>query len=528
VIVLAAVLGFLAAVVLGIFRDLVSQELKGRLDLLPHFILRLAATQLNKTQYDTIYKEEWLPELEFILKEAEGLPITRCITGTKYSLGLLISARRIARQLNRALGSSPAEQLFAEGSQSSVLSPGSRAITEPLVDAIVVPTTRTAEHLRPAVQLAANARCHLVVVYTDDPPPGLSEVLYGLRPDQVTLLTVRSDTKHPLLDLGATLPQSIVSPDELDISRKRNLGLLIGRACGWTRVLFLDDDIRKLNADKLSSAAALLDDHPVVGLPIKKYPDASVVGHAQRLAGRRYEPFVSGGSLLVDPQRLKGYFAPVCHEDWLCVINHLREGTITIGGSVGQLPYLPFAAPERARFEEFGDILLTGLLGLVNERRRKGAADEASPMADTEYWREATSPRFWKQILEQRAMLLADITARFKRNTFDGPSPLLSLAAASQRLSELKPADFVLFTEEWLTSLGEWRALLSALSRVDLPDKASAIEKALAELGIADVVRTYELYHPRARTRLTPWMYSIRLLGRLGRPYYRRRFGIGS
>ena len=54
-------------------------------------------------------------------------------------------------------------------------------------------------------------------------------------------------------------------------------------------MLFLDDDIRKLNVAKLSSAAALLDDYPVVGLQVKKFPDASVVGHARRLAGRRQE-----------------------------------------------------------------------------------------------------------------------------------------------------------------------------------------------------------------------------------------------
>ena len=35
---------------------------------------------------------------------------------------------------------------------------GKRAITEPLVDAIVVPTIRTAEHLRSAVQFAADTR----------------------------------------------------------------------------------------------------------------------------------------------------------------------------------------------------------------------------------------------------------------------------------------------------------------------------------------------------------------------------------
>jgi hypothetical protein len=369
---------------------------------------------------------------------------------------------------------------------------GKRAITEPLVDAIVVPTIRSAEHLRPALQLAMQARCHLIAVYTDTPPPGLSLVLAGLRPGQVTLLTVRSGTKGRLLDIGASLPQTLVSPHALDISRKRNLGLLIGHVCGWTRMLFLDDDIRKLNVAKLSSAAALLDEYPVVGLQVNKYPDASVVGHARRLTGRRQEPFVSGGSLLANPQRINGYFAPVYHEDWLCVINHLREGKVAIGGSVGQLPYLPFASPERAKFEEFGDILLSGLLWLVHSRPRHDVADKVQRVTDTEYWRDATNPHFWKRILEERAALLQDVVSRLKTQNFDNPSALSSLAAAKQRLDDLKPDDFVSFTEAWLGSLAAWRGRLPALSPTDLPDKARAIEKALAKLGLAHMVRAHE------------------------------------
>ena len=374
---------------------------------------------------------------------------------------------------------------------------GKRAITEPFVDAIVVPTIRTAEHLRSAVQFAADAQCHLIAVYTDSPPPGLSDVLARLRPNQVTLLTVRTGARDRLLDLGTSLPQSRVSTAALDIGRKRNLGLLIGRVCGWTRMLFLDDDIRKLSVAKLSSAAALLDDYPVVGLQVRKYPDASVVGHARRLTGRRQEPFVSGGALLVDPQFLNGYFAPIYHEDWLCIINHLRVGEVAIGGSVGQLPYLPFTTSERAKFEEFGDILLSGLLWLVHSRTH--------PVAESDYWREATDPRFWQQVLEQRAALLADVTVRLTGKNFDGPSPLRSLAGASQRLGELKPADFVSFTERWLASLAEWRGRLSVLSQVNLVDKAQAIEKALAEIGVAHVVRTHEV-SSRAGTRGTRWM----------------------
>jgi len=386
---------------------------------------------------------------------------------------------------------------------------GKRAITKPIVDAIIVPTIRSAEHLRSAVQLAADAQCHLIAVYTDSPPARLSAVLDTFRPGHVTLLTVRSDTGHRLLDLGASLPQDCVSSAALDISRKRNLGLLIGHVCGWTRMLFLDDDIRRLNVAKLSSAAALLDDYPVVGLQVNKYADASVVGHARRLTGRRQEPFVSGGSLLVDPQLINGYFAPIYHEDWLCVINHLRESQVAIGGSVGQLPYLPFTTPERARLEEFGDILLSGLLWLIHACTRKGVMDKAHLAAESEYWRQATKLRFWKQILWERAALLTDITTALTGKDFDGPSPLPSLAAAKQRLGELKPANFASFTETWLSSLVTWRDQLSNLSRVGLADKARAIEKALTELGLADMVGTHEVSSGSVPTKRTSRRHTL-------------------
>jgi hypothetical protein len=395
---------------------------------------------------------------------------------------------------------------FPEIPETSIDTPsGKRPIAEPLVDAIVIPTIRTAEHLRSAAQFAADTRCHLIIVYTGSPPAGLPDVLARLRPGQVTLLTVRSDGGDYLLDLGASLPPRPLSPAALDISRKRNLGLLIGRVCGWTRVLFLDDDIRKLNVAKLSSAAALLDDYPVVGLQVKKFPDASVVGHARRLAGRRQEPFVSGGSLLVDPQRLNGYFAPVYHEDWLCVINHLRKGHVAIGGSVGQLPYLPFSNPERAKFEEFGDVLLSGLLWLVHTRHRTNSADKFHHATDREYWREAANPGFWKPILEQRIALLHGLTERLSGMSLDHGSPLPSLAVAKQRLGGLKPGDFASFTEKWLTSLVEWQARLP-VSRVDVPEKARAIEKALATLGLAHIVRTHELSAQQAPAIQNGWI----------------------
>ena len=297
------------------------------------------------------------------------------------------------------------------------------------VDAIIVPTVRAPEQLRLAVRLAADAGCQLIALYTDAFPAEMSSVLDEMRPGMATALAVSSGIGHRLLDLAASLPQTVVSSCALDISRKRNLGLLIGRACGWTRMLFLDDDIRKVSGEKLRSAAELLDEYPVVGLQVTKYPDASVIGHAFRLTGNGQKPFISGGSLLVNPQRFNGFFPAVYHEDWLSLINHLKHGEVAVGGTVRQLPYKPFTTPERARFEEFGDTLAAGLLELVDAH--PGTASSAA--AERDYWREATKIHFWQEILKRRGALLNNIAERLKIMRPLDVTPLKSVHAAQQR-----------------------------------------------------------------------------------------------
>jgi hypothetical protein len=368
---------------------------------------------------------------------------------------------------------------------------GTRDISIPFVDAIVVPTFRSAEQLSSAVELASRARCELLPLYTDNFPSGLPAALAGLKQGQATPLALRSDLRdYRILDLGADLPQSFASSGALDISRKRNLGLLIGRMHGWRRVLLLDDDIRRINIEKLSAAAALLDKYPVVGLQVKKFPDASVVGHARRLTGHRQEPFISGGSLLVDPQRLNGFFPAIYHEDWLCIINHLRAGEVAIGGMVGQLPYKPFATPGRAKNEEFGDIFASALLWLVHTRKRMSIINPSTPaVSDTDYWNDLTSYNFWTQILEQRAALLDNVAKRLKAQYPDNAPAKQALEVARQRCGELTPSEFVAVTSKWSSSLDVWRERLSGLPQVN------SIEKALAELGILDIVRPFHTDH---------------------------------
>jgi Z1 domain len=103
-----AILAFIAGLGVAVLGDMVSEEVRDRLDHIPHAILKLAARRLDAGQRSALYADEWLPELTYILTGAETRPITRLFTGTHYALGILASAHRTARHLHRSAPAQPA------------------------------------------------------------------------------------------------------------------------------------------------------------------------------------------------------------------------------------------------------------------------------------------------------------------------------------------------------------------------------------------------------------------------------------
>lgn len=75
-------------------------ETATRLERLPNAILRLARRRLPPEQREAIHDEEWLPELIMIVRETDGLPITRMLRGVDYAISLLFAARSIAREID--------------------------------------------------------------------------------------------------------------------------------------------------------------------------------------------------------------------------------------------------------------------------------------------------------------------------------------------------------------------------------------------------------------------------------------------
>lgn len=96
-----AILSIAGGLVTAAIGDMVSDEVRDRLDHLPHAILRLAVYHLDAGERAAIYDDEWLPELTYILRGDEARPVSRLYHGARFALGILMTARRISQHLHR-------------------------------------------------------------------------------------------------------------------------------------------------------------------------------------------------------------------------------------------------------------------------------------------------------------------------------------------------------------------------------------------------------------------------------------------
>jgi hypothetical protein len=147
---------------------------------------------------------------------------------------------------------------------------------------------------------------------------------------------------------------------------------------GWSRILFLDDDITTLDPGDVREASSLLDTHNAVGLRVCGFPDHSVVCHAYREAGGEQQPFIGGGALVIEVTRSNSFFPDIYNDDWFSLLDGRKSlQPVAVTGQVIQSPYDPFRNPDRARAEELGDVLAEGIYWLLDQGQPIADADEA-------------------------------------------------------------------------------------------------------------------------------------------------------
>ncbi|HVN12526.1 MAG TPA: hypothetical protein VMT69_10565, partial [Kineosporiaceae bacterium] len=265
---------------------------------------------------------------------------------------------------------------------------------------------------------------------------------------------------------------------DVDTNRKRNLGLAAARMTGRTTVLFVDDDLCRLRTPSVVSALQhlLAGESTVAAWPCDDFPDNSVVHHARRdFLGLDQDVFIGAGAMLVavDGWQLPG-FPPIYNEDWLFLWEPIASQRVVAGPDVGQERYDPYASPERARDEEFGDVLGEGLYHLLHE---------GLPVAV------ALGAGYWRSVHAKRTRLIQRIIAELRRRLSVVATEsehtrlvhaLAALEESRKRLTRATPESLADFVGRWRHDEELWTEYLEKLPRRD------TLKEALLYLGLQE------------------------------------------
>jgi len=362
------------------------------------------------------------------------------------------------------------------------------------VDAIVVPASRPAQHLMSALELGAALQCQVVALCSKaaraKEAAGMAAETPGAR---CVAIDLPADYHHRLVRFTTSARPEAMVGHLLDLSLKRNLGILLARLVGWRSILFLDDDMTGLNPGTVRRAASAVSRYTAVGMAVHDFPDNSVVCHAHRLGGGHQDVFVTGSALVVECRKIETFFPQVYNEDWLFLMDGLRRRTVARTGTARQLPYNPFADPKRAAAEEFGDILAEGLVGLLHQ-------GVAPANATADYWDTFLLRR--KSFIVRAANQLAALPPAAA--TADAFS---ALDAAEQRRADISPLELDAYASAWQADLRAWSDRLHVIPR------AGSISGALQHLGLAETVLFSE-DRPNPAARLSVTRSSMVTAGR--------------
>jgi hypothetical protein len=333
------------------------------------------------------------------------------------------------------------------------------------LDAIIVPASRPASFLRPAIDLAAYLGVFLVVLCSKQ--TRVEQVAKGVAqaPGARSLIVpIPNWWKHPRFpnQTAAADFQTANANRDSDLSAKRNVGLLLARLHGWNKIVFVDDDITHM--DNIARLAGQLDRHQVAGMHVRRFPDNSVVCHARRLAGFAQDVFVTGAALGVHCNSLPlSFFPDIYNEDWFFFAREAAARDVPRAGCARQPPYDPFESADRARCEEFGDLLAEGLYALIDQGRLSVSFDEQLRRARAPYWSQFIDAR--REVITQAKSQLDRFMDRDKGNGYVS-SALSSLAAAESQLDTITPDLCVNFLNAWRDDLDDWQSFSNPVNNV--------------------------------------------------------------
>ncbi len=305
-----------------------------------------------------------------------------------------------------------------------------------ILDAIYVPTM----HTRPAPATDANRllvhASNVVYLFTDCPAAWAIESTSD-RLLSWTELPAAFDRSAYLRRPANTTRSAALMPG-YDIPAKRTAALAHARQEGYTRIGLLDDDIYLSETNLLTARAALNDNVDMASFHILEYPDVSTVEHIERIVLHKPSKISIGGNcLFLSVDAVDTYFPRIYNDDWFFLFAHVKGARIASLGEARQRPYQAWEQPGRARFEQFGDLIIEGLrsrlidgLPLDDGTDREWEEHRDAALARIAVLRHVTEDRQMVAALEEARDELSSIAIReirsfvasYLTDTFQGES----------------------------------------------------------------------------------------------------------
>lgn len=145
----------------------------------------------------------------------------------------------------------------------------------------------------------------------------------------------------------------------------RNFALEYSIFLGYEKILFVDDDMAKIDRNKVEKGFSVLTKDSFVSCNLKGFEDDSIVGHIAKQVGVIVEgqKMLSGGFMFLSPASISHRFYNIYNEDWILQLLESKKKQII-------LPYTVFHnvdedvvwTLDRALFQELGEIAVEGLL----------------------------------------------------------------------------------------------------------------------------------------------------------------------
>ena len=372
-----------------------------------------------------------------------------------------LASRRSVKNVEQRTSHAALSQDVSETPAPPIRSRSSR------LDAIVVPASRPASCLKPAIKLSALLGVQLVVLCSKQTNgkqvADRVSTSPGARALIVEIPEKWSHPKFPTRTSDQVFKRANADRDS-DLSAKRNVALVLARLHGWNKIVFVDDDVTLSRTDNVARLAGQLDRYQVAGMTVWDFPDNSVVCHARRDAGLTQDVFLTGAVLGVHCNNLPlSFFPDIYNEDWFFFAREAASRQLRKVGKATQTEYDPYASPDRARCEEFGDLLAEGLFALIGQVDPSVRFRQQVQAADAAYWFRFIEARH--DVITETMTLLGDVLER-KGDNGRGSAALASLAAAQHQLDLIAPDDCVNFVDAWQDDLEEWQTFSSGVNNV--------------------------------------------------------------